>query len=194
MDSLIGMLIDASGSMSGSRQAVREARNEFIRLQQMRMDDCLFVSVAFNDNPSTMDNFVSVFEAAMWAVQDGNGNPYYPSGGTQFCKALVDTVQKMEARIAAAVAKGEEAPQTVTMVLQSDGDSMDMGAYSPDVFKDTVKRLKAKGWRFIFLANGARAAQLAKNTYGFPAKEVITYGNNTQKVFEGAAMDILEAI
>lgn len=197
MDSVIGMLIDCSSSMGGKERIVTEARNEFVRLQQMRIDDCLFIAGHFNNNLAIVDNMVSIFETHLW---DSTRNPYHTSGGTNMCKSFDEIVQKIEKAIDDAAKKKEPLPTNVTLVLQSDGDTADVyykdpagynGGKRQDWIKKEVERLKAKGWQLIYLADGQSAENTGKEI-GFPT--VIRYGGNqTAEVFDSVAMKILEA-
>lgn len=191
--------------MSGCANAVRAGRNEFLRLMQLRMDDCEYVGAQFNDQMFYTEEFVSIFEVPMWT-----GPEYTPNGGTELPRAFKNVVAAVDKRIALAKRKSEPAPTNVTFVIQSDGASCTTGMNTVE-FKALVDAKRREGWHFVYLAEGQRAYDAATaqpaaangffvstnrmNGLGFPPSEVIMYnGTKTAAVFEEIAYEVLESL
>lgn len=174
MQSILAMVLDDSSSMQSSAPATRAGFNEFMKLQQMRLDDCTFVMAKFAGSYTRLHQFVSIFEVGQLTEQS-----YNPQGGST---ALYDAIRRMVADIDAKIESlpKEQRPHTVTLVVQSDGGN-NFGETTHAQCAKVLQDIRKRGWGIVFLANGQEAAACAlatpeEKTAERDALRGVTYG------------------
>lgn len=199
MKSIIALLIDESQSMRHfevNAKATQEGANTFLEMQQIRADDCVYHQGFFATNLHIHQRFVPLSKAEPIAY-------YWPCGSNTFLySCTTEFIEGIEHKIASLPA--EERPTSVTVVVQTDGGEAweepdgKGGTQERASFRIVKEKIAAKtkeGWRFIFLACGAAAAE-AGERMGFDPKWTVVYtaGKAAATTFEKASMAILEEL
>lgn len=187
MNSLIGFLLDDSGSMKDSRKATIDSFNEFLRVQQYREDDCAFYMAKFSMLYTEMHKFVNIFKVPRLDISqyDANGSD------TALWDAIIKLVEAMRQKIDAL--PDQQRPTNVTLVIQTDGQDGCSWGTTGDA-RQAVKRAQADGWHILFLAKGSDGFYSAQ-ALGIDPTHIIRYdGTTTARAFAAAAGRVLESV
>lgn len=169
-DTAIYMIIDGSGSMSGSKKEVVKGVNEFIVEQQVESAKM----------GSTTDFTLTVFDSKVSEVYTQEDislvNPVSVSdtflgGGTALLDAIGRTLTKAE----------DNSASRNLVVIYTDGEENTSREFSSDDVKKLIDKLDLTGkWQFIYL--GAEFAEFSQDrAYAAVASSVNTSSVNTNK-------------
>lgn len=209
MNSLIAFDLDASSSMNADSTV--QAFNAFLTLMQYRQDDCALYLATFDDVYTELVKFESVFSVPRMSYNTGNGQydtelQYRPTGATLLFDSVAMMVRKVREHIATLPI--DERPQSVTLVVQTDGGNNRGRVESSEVAR-IVRSVQAEGWNVLFLADAVgidneqlkrmreqgrdAGSAVSAKACGFNDDQIIVY-NDPEKGFEDAAEAILESI
>lgn len=210
MNSLIAFDLDASSSMSAEPTA--KAFNRFLSLMQTRQDDCSLYLATFDDRYTELVLFRSIFTVPQMSVIDPKTGTfdtelhYVPTGAT----LLYDSVALMVKAVTKHIESlpEDEKPQSVTLVVQTDGGNNRGSVNDHDVARIIHEVQRVRGWNVLFLADAVgfddeRVMKAKAGTYsfgsvnsaracGFKDDQIIIY-NDPDKGFGDAAEAILES-
>ena len=167
---LIGILVDRSGSMEDCRNDMQGGLNTFITEQAKEPGSC----------DVTIAQFDTVYERVLEPTPIAEVKPYalHPRGATALLdgmgKFITETGEYLEA------IEESERPGTVIIVIVTDGEEN-----SSQEWKDPAK-IKARvqrqtndyGWRFIFLGANMDAVKTAAS-YGIGRGSTMTYDSRS---------------
>ena len=190
MPNVVGLLLDASGSMGGSRAiATVDGFNSFLSMQQLREDDCTVAYAQYNDFLKGL-TFKHLGDMRPLIV----GTSYTPGGNTalyyqlvRFLGAIDDYIRDLPA---------DQTPDDVTIILQSDGADSRGDSAARALASEAISIGKSKGWKFIFLAlitPSDNTALVEAERLGFSARVPYQVGESVE-IFEATAAQVIESL
>lgn len=180
---LIGALIDRSGSMESIKEDTQGGYKSFMEEQKNTMQPGEEIECWLSQFDASYD---SVFQKT--DIKDLPAYELHPRSTT----ALVDSLHRFIAEIGEDLAsrKEEERPDKVIILVLTDGLENSSREVSATQLKDKIKEQEEKyDWNFIFLGANIDAVSTAAN-YGISADRSITYdagARGVQAVFKAAA-------
>lgn len=171
---LIGLLVDRSGSMSAIKHDMEGGIKTL--LDDQRDQGATEVAIAKFDNEYELDTPITALENVGDFVID-------PRGWT----ALNDSIGKFISYLGAELAARPEQdrPGTVIVNIITDGFENASKEWSVDQVKTLIEDQKSKyNWEFIFLGSDLSTQDTARG-YGIGANRTIVYGNSAEGVDTG---------
>lgn len=175
--SLLGLVVDRSGSMYNSINDVNGGVTTFIDEQKKVEGDAKLLLTQFDHEHQVVENFTSI----------KNVNPaefvknYSPRGSTALLDALGLTIMKMQAQLEVEP-KTEKSPKVIIAII-TDGEensSRDPRFCSVDKIKKLIEEKKALGWEFLFLGASLDSIEVAGNM-GFSKENAAVYDTANTK-------------
>lgn len=158
-NTLINVIIDQSGSMSGVRQATIDGFNQYIAEQREIAGDGYLTLTLFSTSFDHRFVGVPLSEVPLLGTPE---NRYTPSGGTALCDAVGITIKNAEAWCRNTAFTGQ-----VLNVILTDGEENSSSQWhikmppvegdSGDVAQLIGHKQEQDGWQFIFLGSGGSA-------------------------------------
>lgn len=147
MKTHIAVVLDESGSMGGSRQAVIDGYNEFLlglrkELTKKEAKDVL-VSLSLFDAYGVEPTCRRVLDSAPLDKAKELGNDgYAPRGGTPLYDAIGAEIARLDKSV-----NGDKA----MMVVFTDGYENSSTEYTSEQVREMIREREAKDWEFIYL-------------------------------------------
>lgn len=167
-DLIVG-LIDRSGSMQRIKEDTEGGLLSFIEEQKQDSGDkdVLMALYEFDDEYNEVYPVTPIADVPDYALQ--------PRGFTALVDAIGLTINAVEEAVK------KEKPDTVTVLILTDGNENASKEYTLDDVKKRVQQCRDKEWNFIFLGANIDAVSVAQG-YGFDSRTAMTYGANTEGV------------
>jgi uncharacterized protein YegL len=181
---LICLLLDRSGSMSGKEEDVVGGVNQFLEKQKKMPDPAIIKMVRFDawDGKSKIETFretQSLFTAAPISTDD-----YQPRGMTPLLDAIGQTLNHLEEDW------HKEQPDRAICVIVTDGLENCSKEYNKDQIKSMIEdRQDSDKWSFIYLGADVNAFNEA-GSMGIPFQNTACYqvqGDGMFMAFSSAA-------
>ena len=154
----ITVLVDRSGSMTSSREAMETAFTTFLR-EHRKIPSTRLTLIQFDD---TNDQEV-IYTAS--PIKEASELVISPRGNTPLIDATVKAVDATGSRLRAIAEK--DRPARVLMVVITDGHENCSKAYSRTILRERIKhQAEHYNWQFIYLGADPNAVQEAAS-YGF---------------------------
>lgn len=171
LTTVVHFLLDASGSMSGVRDATIDGYNEYVNSLKKDGGKYKFSLTAFDSGLNNELRLNKIHENA-WVddVPELTREVYVPSGGTPLHDAFVTTLKEVKAK------KDEKH----LFVVLTDGAENSSTKYSSEDMKELKEQFEKEGnWTFVYL--GANQDSFATSArYGFSASNTSNF-NATHK-------------
>ena len=189
-DTLVTVIIDASGSMMGITGATLEGYNSFIDKQREEEGDVLVSLVIFDsewDGGKQKLRLVRPYTAlALSEVPVLTNEVYEARGGTPLRDAIGNGISQTDDILKTI---STENPDTLIVIITDGGENTSQD-YSGNLVKEMVKKREADGWTFIYM--GANQDSWAETQHlGFQQGNVMNYAAHDIK--EGAFAKVAAA-
>ena len=200
-NTIVGVVIDMSGSMTGVAQQTRDGYNEYI--SSLKADGDLGevnVTLTVFDSDWEGNTHIDVAYNAMPLknVPVLTESVYKPRGGTPLCDAVGATIQRTEEAL-----KSHKGNPNVLLVIITDGQENSSKEFTKDQISKMVKGKESQGWTAIYLGanhdawSAGHALGIASgNTMNYSAQNI---GGTFEKVarstsgYRGAAASSCDA-
>jgi hypothetical protein len=169
---LIAALLDRSGSMSFIQKDTEGGFNAFIEDQKELSGSAEVTLSQFDTEYERVYSNVPINDVPRFELK--------PRGGT----ALVDGIGRLVTEVGEELAARDESerPETVIVLVMTDGHENSSQEWSADKVKELVKQqTDVYNWKFVFLGANIDAVEVG-GQYGFAANNSMTYGANTRGV------------
>lgn len=113
---------------------------------------------------------------------------YRPSGGTALMDAIGETIKMAE--IHEPTRWADQADNTITIVILTDGDDNSSKAYTPAHVADIINIRRTQEWNFIFMGANQDAI-LKANSLNIPQGSAMTFNAHTVDTAMQSAADAL---
>lgn len=148
---LVGVVMDRSGSMEQVRDVTIAGYNEFLVKQKSLGGKCNFYFTQFDHEYEIVHSYTPIADMPLLTPET-----YVPRGSTALYDAIGRTITQIGADLAAR-SEGDR-PANVTIVIQTDGYENASQEYRLPRIKDMIKHQTDKyGWNFLFLGAGLSA-------------------------------------
>ncbi|RWS26571.1 VWA domain-containing protein-like protein [Leptotrombidium deliense] len=176
MKTIICMIVDESGSMTGNENEVIGGYNTFIQDQLKLGDEARLHLLKFNSNVTTVLQDVPLANVPLF-----NTSSYRPNGGTALYDAMADGINS--------VALTKQNDERAVVVIITDGGECSSRRYTEQQVKDLIAKYKSHGdWSFVYV--GECAKEFAASM-GIPASNAINFCHEMGKIranFEAASI------
>ena len=180
MRTLVGVVLDRSGSMSSVLHDTIGGFNTFVENQRDAKNDQVYVVTQFDHEYEVIQDSVDLDD-----VITLNQKNYVPRGGTALLDAMGQTIHAMDAALAA-----DKSIKQVILVVLTDGDENSSKEFTRDqVFKLITERSK-KNWDFTFLGAGQDAIGEASKLGIGNSLQYINNGVGTQQAFSSISRSV----
>ncbi len=176
-DTIVGVVIDMSGSMGGIAQATRDGYNEYISSLKADKDlgDVKVTLTVFDSGWDQKPNIDVVYNATpLEHVPVLTESVYKPRGGTPLCDAMGATIHRTEEAL-----KNYKGNPNVLLVIITDGKENSSKEFSKVQISKMVKEKESQGWTTIYLganhdswAAGASIGIASGNTLNYSASNI----------------------
>ena len=154
MRTLVGVVLDRSGSMASVLKDTIGGFNSFIEQQRDGSQDQVYVVTQFDNEYEVLQDGVELDDVLTLSERN-----YIPRGST----ALLDAMGQTIARMDAVMANDLTIEQSVLVVL-TDGDENSSQEFTRDVVFKLIEDRRAGGkWDFVFLGAGQDAISQARS-------------------------------
>ncbi len=181
-DTVITVIIDASGSMSGITSATLEGYNSFINKQREEDGKVLVSLILFDTQPKR-----DAVGGYMWGEQELRlvrpytaldldevpeltSDVYKPDGGTPLRDAIGNGIGFTDTILHNVKT---ENPDTLVVIITDGGENTSQD-YSGNLVKEMVKKREADGWTFIYMGANQDSWSETQNL-GFSKGNVMNY-------------------
>lgn len=178
MRTLVGVVLDRSGSMSSVLQDTIGGFNSFIETQRDEDNDQIYVITQFDNEYEVLQDGVDLDDVVVL-----NQKNYVPRGGTALLDAMGRTIHAMDA----VMANDKSIEQALMLVLTDGGENASSEFTRDQVFKLIEERRNKGSWDFNFLGANQDAITTGGGL-GIRAANCMNYSadaGGTQKAFEG---------
>lgn len=152
MKTLIGILLDRSGSMGGHESDVVGGINKFI-VEQKKLKGKCFLGMSRFD--TEYDEFRPAL--ALTEIAPLEAHEYVPRGDTALLDAVAKTIGSLDE------AKRQQKAKKVIMVIFTDGEENASREVNADQVKQLIKEREKDGWSFLYF--GANIDRFNQRTY-----------------------------
>lgn len=167
MRTLVGVVLDRSGSMSVVLQDTIGGFNSFVNTQREASADQVYVLTQFDTEYEVVQDGVELDDVI---VLDSSN--YVPRGGTALLDAMGQTIHRMDA-----IMDSDNTIDQALLVVLTDGDENSSKEFTRDqVFKLIEEREAKTNWAFAFLGAGQDAIGQARD---------LGIGNSVQYAADG---------
>lgn len=160
----LGLVIDDSTSMAGSKEKVITGVNEFIDEQKKIEGDAELTLVKFSGDVNTIYSKVNLKKIESF-------NQYEPRGMTALNDGIGHIISIMDGYKRAIIA------------IMTDGAENASKEFSTSAINDLIKKKEAEGWKFIFLSQGlseTQSRQMSKSR-GISSKNLHSFSSSNVK-------------
>lgn len=153
MRTLVGTVLDRSGSMGSVKVETIDGFNNFIEDQRNADADQVHLVTQFDSEYEVLQDGVELDD-----VMTLNEQNYVPRGGTQLLDAMGQTIMKMDSIMA-----GDRTITQSILVVLTDGQEYGSQEFTRESVFKLIENRKALGnWDFIFLGAGQDAIKQAQ--------------------------------
>lgn len=154
MRTLVGTVLDRSGSMGSVKVETIDGFNNFIEDQRKADADQVHLVTQFDSEYEVLQDGVELDD-----VMTLNEQNYVPRGGTQLLDAMGQTIMKMDSILA-----GDRTITQSILVVLTDGQEYGSMEFTRDAVFKLIENRKALGnWDFVFLGAGQDAIEQAQS-------------------------------
>ena len=171
MRTLVGVVLDRSGSMSSVLKDTIGGFNTFVETQRQEGADQIYVFTQFDTEYEVIQDGVELDDVIVLDRKN-----YVPRGGTALLDAMGQTIHRMDAVLA-----NDKSIEQAIMVVLTDGDENSSKEFSNAQINKLIDERSAGVWDFVFLGAGqdaiAQATSLGislHNTLSFSGDSVGT--------------------
>jgi len=181
-DTLVRVILDMSGSMTGIASATREGLNTYIQsLKDDKSDDTVLVSLTVFDSSGWVSDVVinidTVLDMVPLAdVPEITEEHYKPRGGTPMYDAIGTVVQDTERAL-----DGIEGKPEVLLVIITDGDENTSQTFKQGQIKTLLETKEGDGWSAIYLGANQDAWAVG-SSLGINAGNVKSYNATVEGI------------
>ena len=178
MRTLIGVVLDRSGSMSTVLQDTIGGFNTFVENQRDEDNDQIYVITQFDNEYEVLQDGVDLDDVIVLSTKN-----YIPRGGTALLDAMGRTIHAMDS----VMANDRTIEQALMLVLTDGGENASTEFTREQVFSLIEERRKQGNWDFNFLGANQDAITTGGGL-GIVAANCMNYSadaGGTQKAFEG---------
>jgi len=185
-DTIVGVIIDMSGSMSGIAQQTRDGYNEYISSLKADKDlgDVNVTLTVFDSDWEGKPHIDVAYNATpLESVPMLTESVYAPRGGTPLCDAVGATIQRTEETL-----KGRKDNPNVLLVIITDGMENTSKEFNKQQISEMVKGKEKQGWTTVYLGAN-QDAWAAGASLGISIGNTLNYsaGNIKKGAFEKVA-------
>lgn len=176
-DTIVGVVIDMSGSMAGIAMQTRDGYNEYINSLKAdkELGDVSVTLTVFDSGWDQKPNINVVYNATpLESVPVLTESVYAPRGGTPLCDAVGATIQRTEEAL-----KARKDNPNVLLVIITDGMENTSKEFNKQKISEMVKGKEKQGWTTIYLganqdswAAGASLGISGGNTINYSASNI----------------------
>lgn len=166
------IILDESGSMSSIYKQALDGANETIQtirsVQESAQDQNQFLTFVTFDSGNRTPVRTIIDACPISDVRNLTDNDYNPNGCTPLYDAMGESLTKLEQK----VQEGDH----VLVTIITDGMENSSTHYNAMMIHEIVKRLRAKGWTFVYIGANQDAIEVARsmnieNALNFSATE-----------------------
>lgn len=183
MRTLVGVVLDRSGSMATVLESTIEGFNSFVEEQREAGHDQLYVIAQFDNEYEVLQDGVELDDVLV--LDKGN---FVPRGGT----ALLDAMGRTICALDAVLADDIDIDQVI-MVILTDGGENSSEEFTRDQVFDLIKEREESGtWAFNFVGANQDAIAIGGNL-GIRAASCMNYNatdKGTLEAFKGMSNSI----
>lgn len=150
---LVGVVLDRSGSMMGVKADTIGGFNSFIAEQKDSNQNQVFVITQFDTQYEVLQDGAELKE-----VKNLDESNYIPRGATALLDAMGQTISKMDS-----ILDGDPTIKQSILVVLTDGDENSSREFTRDQIFNLIKEREEKSWSFTFLGAGQDAIKQASN-------------------------------
>ena len=170
--SVIALIVDRSGSMSGIESDTIGGINSFINKQKNTEGEASFSLILFDDVIETVYDFTDIKH-----VKDIDSKIYFPRNSTALLDAIGITAYKIGKRLSDM--KEEDRPEKVTIAVITDGQENTSKQYKKQQIQDMIKHQEqVYNWDFNFISADLNALKDAQEQYGFCSGKTAFYSKD----------------
>jgi len=173
------VIIDESGSMTGTKDKVIKGFNEFLETHQSLPGEALLTLIKFNTKYEIIYNGINIKD-----IPHFNNNDYTPNGMTALLDAVGRSIDEVGKRYD--TLKKKDKPGKIIFLIMTDGEENSSKEYKLQQIKENIEKRKNKNkWEFIFM--GANQDAWAAGG-GMGISQNVNYTvDDTVRAFSGAA-------
>lgn len=165
---LVGIVLDKSGSMNQRSARTIDAMNEYINTLRLQGEGEIIASMIQFDSPGGSPHFEATYTMTpIKDVPDLGHHNYKPRGLTPLYDAIGRMIRTIEGK--------ENNDDKVVIVIQTDGLENDSREFTREGVRALRDDKEASGWEFVFLGTGEQAWAAGQNL-GFRAAQTVNYG------------------
>lgn len=185
MKTLVGMVLDRSGSMSSILQDTIGGFNSFVEAQRQGLgeNEQVYVIAQFDNEYEVLQDGVDLDDVIVL-----NASNFVPRGGTALLDAMGRTIHALDAVLAR-----DNTIDRVIMVTLTDGGENASSEFTRDQVFDLISQRKESGlWDFNFVGANQDAIQVG-SSLGIAAQNCANYAANaggTQKAFDAMTRSV----
>lgn len=183
MRTLVGVVLDRSGSMSTVLTDTIGGFNSFVETQRQDGADQIYVLTQFDTVYEVLQDGVDLDDVI---VLDRSN--YVPRGGTALLDAMGQTIHKMDALM-----DSDRTIKQALLVVLTDGDENSSREFTREqVFKLITERQDDGNgnWDFVFLGAGQDAIGEARSLGIANSAQYVSDGIGTQQAFKGITRSV----
>lgn len=180
---LVGMVLDRSGSMASIAEDTIGGFNSFIEAQRATGNKQVYVVAQFDDEYEVLHDGADLDD-----VMTLTKRTFVPRGSTALLDAMGRTISALDALVAA-----DQDIERVIMVVLTDGGENASKEFTRDaVFELITKRRESGKWEFNFVGANQDAIAVG-GSLGIQAANCMNYGANpvgTQQAFRSVTRSV----
>lgn len=176
----IAIVLDRSGSMSSMREEIIGGFNAFLKDQKAVPGTATLTLVQFDHEIDRLASFKPLAE-----IEPLSNSTYEPRGNTKLYDAIGLTVTSTKEDIA----KADEKPDKVLVVIITDGLENSSQEYDTEQIRELLEKQQKAGWEFTFLGANQDAI-LSGRTIGLNK----AHSNMTYAATKDGAMKMMASL
>lgn len=174
MRTLVGVVLDRSGSMSSVLKDTIGGFNSFVEDQRENNQDQVYVITQFDTEYEVRQDGVELDDVEVLTTKN-----YVPRGATALLDAMGQTIASMDAVLA-----NDKTIKQALLVVLTDGDENSSKEFTREqVFALIAEREKQGNWEFAFLGAGQDAIKQASDLGIYNSQQYAANGIGTQAAF-----------
>lgn len=169
---LIGVVLDRSGSMAGIRAATISGFNELIDGQRSSPGEAVVYLNVFSTVPSTVHRMAPI--GIVPALTEAT---YVPNGNTALLDAIGVAISEIGRDLDTTPA--HDRPSKVVIAIITDGEENASSRYTREAIRAMIEHQRSKyAWQFLFIGANQDAITVGAH-YGITAGDALTFTTTT---------------